>query len=496
MTASTSTGRLVKHSTIYAFGNISRQLVGFLMLPVYTRFLTPADYGVVGLLTFAMSIMEPFFGARLGEAMPKFYFDELQRKSQRENTVISTAFIVTSVVSAATSVIVFLIQAPASQLLFGSTEYALAVGIFGFQILTQAVEYYGLTYIRIQQRPYMFIAITLSKLCLQLFLNVLLVVHMKLGVMGVVYSAAISSTTYALGLTAYVLWRTGYRFDYSIARKMLIFSWPLWFAGLASLYLLSSNRYYIRIFSSLDEVGLYELAAKFSIILLLVVWQPFSQFWETERFRYYQSPNAAAEFRGVFRGISMLLVVAALGISIFAKPVIELMAAPTFHDASLCVPLLTLAWLFNCLILFCNFSFFVTEKTHLISRNTYVAAVLVTIFNVVLIPHYGELGAATSLAVALALQFGLVVYAAKPNFDMQLDLKGLAVLIAGGTAAYVLANHVFAQSNIVYDIVVKILVYCAFVALLLAALWRNEQSRELFRSLLTPLLSRLSPTRS
>ena len=46
-TSDSSAGRLVKHSTIYAIGNISRQLVGFLMLPLYTHYLTPADYGVV-----------------------------------------------------------------------------------------------------------------------------------------------------------------------------------------------------------------------------------------------------------------------------------------------------------------------------------------------------------------------------------------------------------------------------------------------------------------
>jgi O-antigen/teichoic acid export membrane protein len=95
---SSSTQRIVKHSTIYAIGNILRQIASFIMLPIYTHFLSPADYGVVGLLTFAMSIAEAFFGARLGEAMPKYYFQE--GTPRRKNAVISTAFIITAASSA------------------------------------------------------------------------------------------------------------------------------------------------------------------------------------------------------------------------------------------------------------------------------------------------------------------------------------------------------------------------------------------------------------
>ena len=43
-----------------------------------------------------------------------------------------------------------------------------------------------------------------------------------------------------------------------------MFSWPLWVSSLASLYIYSSNRYYIRLFGSMDQVGYYELAARFA----------------------------------------------------------------------------------------------------------------------------------------------------------------------------------------------------------------------------------------
>ena len=68
------------HASIYAAGNILRQIAGFLMLPVYTRFLTPADYGVVGLMVFAVSLIELALGVRLQWAIPKYYFEAKDKR--------------------------------------------------------------------------------------------------------------------------------------------------------------------------------------------------------------------------------------------------------------------------------------------------------------------------------------------------------------------------------------------------------------------------------
>src|SRR5579863_259236 len=87
----------VSHAATYAIGNIARRFVGFAMLPIYTRFLTPADYGVIGLLTFALALLEPLLGARLGWAIPKFYFDASDDRGRR--SVIWGAFGLTGAAS-------------------------------------------------------------------------------------------------------------------------------------------------------------------------------------------------------------------------------------------------------------------------------------------------------------------------------------------------------------------------------------------------------------
>lgn len=491
---SSSTQRIVKHSTIYAIGNILRQIASFIMLPIYTHFLSPADYGVVGLLTFAMSIAEAFFGARLGEAMPKYYFQE--DSPRRKNAVISTAFIITAASSAIAAFVLYLFKTETSSLLFGSDKYALIVGLFGIMMLTQPIESYGMTYIRIMQRPVLFIGMSLTKLVLQLALNIGLIVGLKLGVLGVVISGLVASGTYAVVLTVFTTSKTGGHFDWGIGKSMLNFCWPLWFVGLASIYIYSSNRYYIRVFSSLSDVGLYELAAKFGMILVLVAWQPFNQFWETERFNLYRQENSQRIFSTVFQFLGLVLSIAAICIGVTAEPVIRIMSSSEFHKAYLAVPILTMAFLLGSFTNFANFSFMVTDKTKIISYLSYVTVAVVSILNLALIPTYGFVGAAIALTGAMLVQFLLSFYKGRALYDMGIDLRLTLIYLSITSVVFILGALVVRSDNIWLDIALKAALLIPSLAILLFVFWRNAADQSYVRELLHPLWKRLPSSRT
>ncbi|MCW8193288.1 oligosaccharide flippase family protein [Proteobacteria bacterium 005FR1] len=427
------TKRMIKHSSIYAVGNFSRQIVGFLMLPVYTRYLEPADYGVVGLLIFMVSLIEILFGARLFQAVPKFYYE--QKNKDDSHSVISTAFLLTSAISVVSVLAVIVFRDSVSAVMFGSAKYSLVVAIFSVMILTHALENYSLGYIRIQKRPWLFVGASSVKLVLQLGMNVWLVVFLEWGVMGVALANAVASVVFTAGMTVYTLRNTGIDFSRAMAKKMLIFSWPIWLSGMAGLYIGSSNRYFLRIFSSLDDVGLFELAAKFGTIISLLVWTPFAQYWQVERFDLYHQANPLPIYQSVFKMISTLLVIAGLGIAIFSAPVIRIMAAPEFYPAAKAVPFLVFAGVFHCFTIFNNFSFLVKEKTSWMTFNSYATAVVVSIFYFVLIPAYGFVGAAQALMLAHLVQFLLSHFMAKRSYDMGISLRPIALYLCVSVAA-------------------------------------------------------------
>lgn len=481
--------RMIKHSTIYAIGNISRQLVGFLMLPVYTRFLSPADYGVLGLLALASALIESLFGARLALAMPKFYYEKPDESYR--NAVISTAMITTGVISLFTTAILFLARESFSFELFGVKGYETLLGLYAVLILTIAIENYGMIFIRIQQRPILFIVFSMAKLVMQLSLNIWLVVGQHMGVMGVAVGGVASSLLFALMLTLYTFYWTGIRLDFGIAKRMLIFSWPLWVSGLASLYIHSGNRYYIKMFSTLGAVGLYELGAKFANILDIVIWEPFAQYWQVERFNIYQKGNAEVVFQSTFRFISALMLLGVLGISIFSGPVLELMSAPEFHGAEKVVAILTFGVFFSCLTTFSNFSFLVKEKTGWIGRNNYYIAALISVFYLGLIPSFGFVGAAVAWTLSQLAQFLMVHYSARKFYDMKIELRPLFHMSAVVVVGYLVACEWASGVGFWLNILIRAIVFASVAALFVLLLLRDYKFRAYLSGLDVPYLNRL-----
>ena len=492
--AGSGTRRLLRHSSIYALGSILKNIVGFIMLPLYTRYLSPADYGVISLMLLMLSLFELLFSGRLGYALPKMYAEDDSVAGRK--LLISTALIFMAAVGVVSSLIVFSARSFLSGLVLGTTDYTTIVAYFSFMVLTQSLETHGLDYIRLQQRPWLFMGMSLLKLVLQLTLNVWFIVGLHQGVMGVALSSMIASATIALILVIYTVAKNGLGYDQSMAARMLAFSWPMWLGGLASLYIGSSNRYYMRIFGTLDNIGLYSLAERFSGIMSMLIWQPFQQYWMVESFKYYQQGKRHA-FNVVFCIICAVLFLAGLGVALFAPPVIRVMSSPAFYPASNAVPFLALAAIFNCLVQFVGFSFMVVEKTKLLSAYNYLTAILVSVFYVVLIPSLGHVGAAIASAAAWGVHFTIQYRQGRRHYDMNLSIGFLFFAWGVTAAAYLLGNFIGRDAGMLVELAVRAVAWAGAALVIAYRLLGDGTIRlhalEVAPAPLRPVLLRLLP---
>lgn len=446
-------------------GNIARHLVGLAMLPIYTRFLSPADYGVIALLTFALALFEPVFGARLGMALPKFYFEV--QEDRAKSAVIWTALGVTGSVSAMSMVALIILRGIGSEVLFGDRTYSLVFGIFAVNLLTRPLEAVGLMYLRIHERSRQFLTMSMIKLTLQVALNILLVVYLNEGVVGAVLSGVISSAAIGTVLTAYVATHEALAFDVQIMRKMVRFSWPLWISGIGGLYVGSSGGVFLRVFASLSDVGKLELALKFATAVSLLIWSPFAQQWAPTSYRIYREVNGPQRFQVAFIGISAAMFVGGLGISIFAKPAILVMATKTFFSAAAAVPLLTLGFIFNELRSFFNFSFLVTDNTKISSLCQYVMAVAITIAYSLLIPKYGLMGAAEAQCIAFLVGLIYSRVLSRQYYDPGIKLAPVLSIFAISVVAYVFSRILMSAQTLIFGVILSSVIYIAATAIIL-----------------------------
>ncbi|MDH4178863.1 MAG: oligosaccharide flippase family protein, partial [Armatimonadota bacterium] len=81
---------LMKHMFVYGGGILLGKATGFIMIPIYTRALTRADYGVLELLTRSAEVASIVLALGMSSAVLRFYFDHDDQRDR--DLLVSSAF--------------------------------------------------------------------------------------------------------------------------------------------------------------------------------------------------------------------------------------------------------------------------------------------------------------------------------------------------------------------------------------------------------------------
>jgi O-antigen/teichoic acid export membrane protein len=472
--------KLVSHGSAYLAGNILRYSVSFVMLPIYTRVLTPADYGTIELLSMVIDFAGIIFGLRIGEAIFRFYLiadDDLSKKQ-----VISSAMALTVLMNALGFLVIYSTSGYLSTAIFGGLEQQNLLMFFSLSLLFQPLVEIPMTYIRAQQRPWLFVAFSTLKLFLQLSLNIYLVVFLGLGVKGVVLSAVIAGGTMALLLGSYCIGKVGINLSLSQSKALIAFSYPLILASIISFYVTFGDRYFLSIYGTLADVGIYALGYKFGFLLTFIGTGPFFSIWDSERYQILKKPDAKNIFQDVFILFTVFLLIIGVGISVFAKNILMIMANPEFWGAIRIVPIILMAYFFQGLTAYCNLGILFHKKTFIITKSTFLSAALITVLYFLLIPGFGASGAAWATALTFATRFLYIYFHAKSLYDMELPWKKIYPLFPPSLLAVLIA--LFGPNQIIWSIFLNILIFFLFVYILTLLPVLPEKQRIFLRRLL------------
>jgi len=395
----------VKHGGIYALGTLLAKGVGFIMLPVYTRVLTTADYGILEILSLSTDILGMLVGLGVRQAVMRYYYQ--YDNDQDRNGVISTASLLLLLTFGLTAFVGLAFSVQLTDLLLGPDQpnhyVQLAVIAFALGALGDIPG----VYLQARQQSKIFVAASTARLILALSLNIVLVVFLHLGVVGIFMSTIISSIV----IGGYMIWQmlcqTGIRFVNARARELILFGAPLMVWQVGSFVLHFSDRYFLRYERTLSDVGLYALAYKLAMLLGTFIIGPFRDIWIAKSLEIARREGPAGNpiLASIMRHYNMVLVGVGLGIALFSTDVIHLMLGAQFAAASETVPLLVVAVVFFGYRQISQTGAMIAGRSGLIAWSTTIAAGGAVILNMLLIPPYGAMGAAIATAGAFLLEF-------------------------------------------------------------------------------------------
>jgi O-antigen/teichoic acid export membrane protein len=478
--------RTALYAVIYTVGVVLNRVISIIMLPIYTRCLTPRDYGTLELLTMTTDVFGMLAGLGLTAAVFRYYY-KYETEAER-NMVISTVTMLLMVFYFVASSIGFLSSdVLASLILEGGKEdkfyFQLMFAIFFIQSFIEI----PLTFIKAQQRPYFFVLVNAGKLLLQLSLNIYFVVILKMEILGVLYSTLISSLVFGIGLVIYTFKTVGFSFNRGFARTVILFGAPFIITNISDFLLTFSDRYFLKSFTNLSVVGIYSLGYKMGFIFFSLAVAPFFNVWGPQRFEIASKSNALAVNQQVFFLFNLVIISFALGISLFSHDLFRIMSAREFWSAYKVVPLIMVAYIIQAWTAFVNFGILYREETKYMAYGAVVAAVSVIVLSFLLIPSFTAYGAAIATILAFFVRFIIINVYSQRLYQLPLQWGRIIMMLA--IAALVNIVSLYFRHN---EIVVSIAMNCGlfvlfFLLLIISPVFTLNERRMVISLVLHPI---------
>jgi len=395
--------KLISNTLIFAIGTFSSKLLVFLLMPLYTRVLTDAQYGVVDLLMQTGNLLLPLVSLGINNAIIRFGLDK-----ECDDRDVFTGGLTTL----ASGYVIFLIAYPLLRwaLSFaGSAEITNNIGLIYLFVLLSTTRSLFASFVRSQERTRLFALDGVLSTAYTIGFNILFLVVFKWGITGYMMAVVCADA-----LSSIFLFITGKlhrfinfkRLRWSNLSPMLRYCIPMipttvfwWITNV-------SDRFIVTAMLGEGANGLYAASYKIPTVLTLVS-GIFIDAWQMSAISEARSQERAKFFTNVFKSYQALIFFAASGLILFAKFITYFMVSPAFYPSWQYVPFLIMATGFSCMVSFSGSVYMVEKKSVLILLTTLVGAAINVVLNFLLIPRYGVNGAAFATFVSYAVVFAL-----------------------------------------------------------------------------------------
>jgi O-antigen/teichoic acid export membrane protein len=449
--SATATKHAINRTAIYGASTILRSATSLVLLPIYTRYLTPTDYGTIELITLIVDIVAILIGARVTVGVFRFF--NMADTEQERRDIVGSALSLVIVVNTLGVLLIICLDNTVASLLLGDSSYSRLIFLFSFNILFSALTSLCMSFLRAQDRAIEFFIYSVFKLISQVCLNLYFVVHLKLGVIGVIYAALLSGGLITGLLLITTLLRFGFSIKLSVIKKFVRFSIPLILSSIGMFFITYGDRYFLRVHHGLEDVGIYSLGYKFGFIFFSLCWAPFAMFWSVKQFELGKKEPNNPVFARVFKFVSIFLIGAALTIALYSQEIIIIMTDESFWPAANIAPIVTLAYLLLAWTDFTRFGLLFKDQTRYLAIGTLIGVIIIGAGYSFLIPVYGGIGAAWATVIGLGVRLIYINRKSQSYYDMGLAWSPILGLLASAIVLYLAATTL--DTNLIDTLLIK-----------------------------------------
>ena len=432
--------KLAQHSAIYGVANVVPYLINFLLLPVFTSYLSPANYGALGILLLFGVLTKILFRSGLDAGFFRIYYE--QKTDQDTKLLATTLFATAFAISATLATLCAVFAGPLSRWLLGDelsqSQIATWVVLVAADTLLNTFAFVPMNLFRMQEKPKSFTLMTLFRSFVNIGLKVTFVVS-GWGVAGVLWADVAASLVFVLALSPTLVRNLTPGFSVPMLRSAAAFGLPKVPHGLAHQILNLSDRKLIELFLALPASGLYHIGymmgtgVKFFLSAFELAWGPYV-------YAQLEKPDAARTLARLATYAFATLVGCGLLNAVFGRELLFLMAKPEFHAAYQVIPIVVLAYMTQGLYALTSIGIGISKKTTYFPVMTLSAAVVNVALNILWIPRFGVEGAAWATVAGYGLMAVMGIYFGNKHYPIPFEWSRLARIAMAAALAYVVST--------------------------------------------------------
>lgn len=402
--------KVIKNSSIYGIVSVLQKSIGFFLLPIYTSYLTPKDYGITAVVGSIVSFLSVFYMLSLNASISRFYFDYNDDEEKlKEFWGTNILFVIINSIIMSCVLILFhrfLIQPFAKGIEF--YPYVL-LGIISIT-LNPVYSIFQST-LQVQQNGKKYGINNFLYFLINLILTIFMVVFLKLQAKGVLLASSLTDIIFFIYTIINFLPKVKLTINKEFLKQSISYSFPLIPHSVAGWTMSMIDRLFLNTIKTTETVGLYNIGFQFGNILNIlstavnqayVPWF-YEKMGEGEKGK--ESIIKFCEYAVVGYGFI------AMCISLFTEDVLNLMVSKNFREGWMVVPFIAFAYVFNGIYyFFANPLFYNKKGTKYIVIGTVSSAIMNIIFNLLLVPQYGMIGSSLASTISSFVVSILILY--------------------------------------------------------------------------------------
>ncbi|HOV91554.1 MAG TPA: oligosaccharide flippase family protein [Candidatus Kapabacteria bacterium] len=458
--------QLSKEIIIYGIANVLGRFLTFLLTPLYTNYLPMNDVGEIINIFSILAFVNIAYSYGMDSSFFRYY--EIY-KTENPKQVFSNAYFSILFLCFINTLIIE-IFAPQISVFFNLQNRITITRLIALIPALDALVLIPFSLLRITNQAMKFSMFRFVAILINVALNVIFIVVLHYGVLGIIVAQIISSSAALLMMLPIILKNLQFHYDFQLIKKMLAFGLPTVPASISGIILQVADKPIMRLLTNSQNVAIYGVNYRLGIPMMLFV-SVFEYAWKPFYLNHYKDEDAKELFSRIFTLFTIVAMLLLLVWTYSLEFVVRLpfiggrLIKPDYWVGLDIVPIILFGYFFNGIYINLTAGFLIEKQTKYLPIAVVTAALINILANFLLIPNYTYWGGAWATFIAYLIAAIIIYLYSRKIYLINYDWRSIfeTVLIS---AIFIIINLFLPESNLIVLFIERLILLIAFVAIL------------------------------